>query len=119
MTKCVFFHSTFYWFCIYAHFYGPEGKNRSVNARIDSMGDQGEQVQSVKEILIHEYMHSGGGDGTDSQRVEEGIWDPPGRGKAVQLGLISAISLSFWITLQRSLCIVRRSSIHKDPLASY
>lgn len=37
------------------------------------MGDQGEQVQSVKEILIQEYMHSGGGDGTDSQSVEEGI----------------------------------------------
>lgn len=39
--------------CIHAHFYGPEDKNRSVNAHIDSMGDQGitegEQVQSTKE----------------------------------------------------------------------
>lgn len=69
MTKGVwffFFHSTSYWFCIYAHFYGPEDKNRSVNARIDSMGDQGtiegEQVQSMKEKSntgIHAFRRRG------------------------------------------------------------
>lgn len=129
MTKGVclffFFHSTSYWFCIYAHFYGPEDKNRSVNARIDSMGDQGtiegEQVQSMKEKSntgIHAFRRRGWKWFSECKRrnlrsSRQDLWI-----KAIQLGCLSAISLSIWIILQRSLCVAHRSSIHKNPLTS-